>query len=171
MFSVTGLEFSFTQAPPSMKSVLQAFWLLTVTFGNVFVAVIAESKLVRSQAAEFFLFAALMAIDCLIFIWLAIKYKYRDEVESASAHDTSGSVATVNMTGSPDNVLNQTFITSNGLGATVEAIAAGQTVINARSSLSGGSCDDQPLDESPKCLKQRSSNGKRGADNYGYSDI
>lgn len=28
MFSVTGLEFSFTQAPNSMKSVLQAAWLL-----------------------------------------------------------------------------------------------------------------------------------------------
>lgn len=28
MFSVTGLEFSFTQAPQSMKSVLQAAWLL-----------------------------------------------------------------------------------------------------------------------------------------------
>lgn len=32
MFSVTGLEFSFTQAPQSMKSVLQAAWLLVSIF-------------------------------------------------------------------------------------------------------------------------------------------
>ena len=42
MFSVTGLEFAFTQAPESMKSLLQAAWLLTVAFGNLIVLVIAE---------------------------------------------------------------------------------------------------------------------------------
>merc|ERR1719431_2048360 len=41
MFSVTGLEFSFSQAPDSMKSVLQAAWLLTTAFGNVIVILIA----------------------------------------------------------------------------------------------------------------------------------
>lgn len=40
MFSVTGLEFSFTQAPESMKSVIQGCWLLTVAFGNVIVVII-----------------------------------------------------------------------------------------------------------------------------------
>ncbi|XP_063706988.1 peptide transporter family 1-like isoform X2 [Culicoides brevitarsis] len=76
MFSVTGLEFSFTQAPQSMKSVLQAAWLLTVAFGNLIVVIIAEAKAFDSQAAEFFLFAGLMAVDMGIFIILAIKYKY-----------------------------------------------------------------------------------------------
>lgn len=49
MFSVTGLEFSFTQAPASMKSVLQACWLLSVAIGNMLVVVIAELKLFESQ--------------------------------------------------------------------------------------------------------------------------
>lgn len=40
MFSVTGLEFSFTQAPESMKSVIQGCWLLTVAFGNLIVVII-----------------------------------------------------------------------------------------------------------------------------------
>lgn len=42
MFSVTGLEFAFTQAPESMKSLLTAAWHLTVSVGNLIVIIIAE---------------------------------------------------------------------------------------------------------------------------------
>ncbi|XP_058985772.1 peptide transporter family 1 isoform X2 [Musca domestica] len=76
MFSITGLEFSFTQAPQSMKSVLQACWLLSVAIGNMLVVVIAELKFFESQAAEFALFAGLMIIDMFIFMLLAMRYKY-----------------------------------------------------------------------------------------------
>ncbi|XP_017074940.1 peptide transporter family 1 isoform X3 [Drosophila eugracilis] len=80
MFSVTGLGFSYSQSPPSMKSVLQACWLLTVAFGNVIVVVIAELKFFDSQASEFFLFAGLMFVDMLIFMFVAYYYKPYDEV-------------------------------------------------------------------------------------------
>ncbi|XP_055389659.1 peptide transporter family 1 [Condylostylus longicornis] len=75
MFSVTGLEFSYSQAPKSMKSVLQACWLLTVAFGNVIVVIIAEAKIFSSQAFEFFLFAGLMFVDMFFFAFLAYRYK------------------------------------------------------------------------------------------------
>ncbi|XP_017074938.1 peptide transporter family 1 isoform X2 [Drosophila eugracilis] len=78
MFSVTGLEFSYAQAPPSMKSVLQACWLLTVAFGNVIVVIIAEAALFESQASEFFLFAGLMFADMLIFMVMAYYYVPND---------------------------------------------------------------------------------------------
>lgn len=78
MFSVTGLEFSYAQAPPSMKSVLQACWLLTVAFGNVIVVIIAEAALFESQASEFFLFAGLMFADMLLFMFMAYNYKPND---------------------------------------------------------------------------------------------
>uniref|UniRef100_A0A8C6U2R8 Solute carrier family 15 member 2 n=1 Tax=Neogobius melanostomus TaxID=47308 RepID=A0A8C6U2R8_9GOBI len=42
MFSITGLEFSYSQSPANMKSVLQAGWLLTVAFGNIIVLIVAE---------------------------------------------------------------------------------------------------------------------------------
>ncbi|XP_030380895.1 peptide transporter family 1 isoform X2 [Scaptodrosophila lebanonensis] len=76
MFSVTGLEFSFTQAPASMKSVLQACWLLAVAIGNMIVVVIAEIKFVDSQSAEFALFAGIMFMDMLLFLLLARSYTY-----------------------------------------------------------------------------------------------
>jgi len=78
MFSVTGLGFSYSQSPPSMKSVLQACWLLTVAFGNVIVVIIAEAALFDSQASEFFLFAGLMFADMLIFMVMAYYYVPND---------------------------------------------------------------------------------------------
>ena len=43
-----------------MKSVLQAAWLLTVSFGNLLDVVIVEMEVSDKQSHEFFFFAALM---------------------------------------------------------------------------------------------------------------
>lgn len=51
MFSVTGLQFAFTQAPKSMKSLLQAGWLLTVAFGNLIVVIISEVSIFDRQVS------------------------------------------------------------------------------------------------------------------------
>ncbi|KAK1121557.1 hypothetical protein K0M31_010355 [Melipona bicolor] len=78
MFSVTGLEFAFTQAPVSMKSLLQACWLLTVAIGNLIVVIVAEISIFDRQVFEFILFAGLMFIDIIIFSIMAKFYKYVD---------------------------------------------------------------------------------------------
>lgn len=78
LISVTGLQFCFTQAPTSMRSVLQAVWLLTVAFGNLIVITVAKLKAFDKQSSEFFLFAGLMATDMLLFILLAYRYKSVD---------------------------------------------------------------------------------------------
>lgn len=75
MFSVTGLAFSYAQAPDTMKSVLQACWLLTVAFGNAILMIVVEIKFFESQAYEFLLFAILMFVDMIVFIILARRYK------------------------------------------------------------------------------------------------
>ncbi|EPQ13393.1 Solute carrier family 15 member 2 [Myotis brandtii] len=73
MFSVTGLEFSYSQAPSSMKSVLQAAWLLTIGVGNFIVLTVAQfSNLV--QWVEFTLFSCLLLLVCLIFSIMGYYY-------------------------------------------------------------------------------------------------
>lgn len=57
-----------------MKSVLQACWLLTVAFGNLIVAVIADLKIFPQQSHEFFFFSGLMIIDIIIFAIMAYFY-------------------------------------------------------------------------------------------------
>lgn len=76
LFSITGLEFSYSQAPATMKSCVQAAWLMTVAIGNLIIVVIAEARFFASQAAEFFLFAALMGVVILLFTIMAYFYNY-----------------------------------------------------------------------------------------------
>lgn len=81
MFSVTGLEFSYSQAPSNMKSVLQAGWLLTVAVGNIIVIIVAGASQIDKQWAEYVLFAALLFVVCIIFAIMASFYTYVDPNE------------------------------------------------------------------------------------------
>ncbi|KAK3578075.1 hypothetical protein CHS0354_032726 [Potamilus streckersoni] len=79
LVSITGLAFSYSQAPDSMKSVVQSFWLLTVSFGDLVVIIVANIHSIPNQTAEFFLFAVLMAVDTVIFMVMSMFYKYRSD--------------------------------------------------------------------------------------------
>uniref|UniRef100_A0A8C8VQ73 Solute carrier family 15 member 1 n=1 Tax=Pelusios castaneus TaxID=367368 RepID=A0A8C8VQ73_9SAUR len=81
VFSVTGLAFSYSQAPSNMKSVLQAGWLLTVAFGNIIVLIVAGASKLGEQWAEYVLFAALLLAVCVIFSIMAYFYTYVDPAE------------------------------------------------------------------------------------------
>jgi proton-dependent oligopeptide transporter, POT family len=77
LVSATGLEFAYSQAPRRVKSSIMGFWQLTVTFGNKLVAVVllvGEMKLEKF----FWLFSGLMAGAAVLFMIIAIFYKYRD---------------------------------------------------------------------------------------------
>ncbi|XP_061664621.1 solute carrier family 15 member 1b [Syngnathoides biaculeatus] len=78
VFSVTGLEFSYSQAPSNMKSVLQAGWLLTVAVGNIIVLIVAEAVTLEDQWAEYILFASLLVGVCISFAVMAYFYTYID---------------------------------------------------------------------------------------------
>uniref|UniRef100_A0AAF5RWP1 POT family protein n=1 Tax=Wuchereria bancrofti TaxID=6293 RepID=A0AAF5RWP1_WUCBA len=85
LFSVTGLEFSYSQAPPNMKSVLQAIWLMTVFLGNVIDMLISGSHIVAEPATEFFVYAFMTVIVIGVFIGLAIRYDYNNYRENKDA--------------------------------------------------------------------------------------
>ncbi|KAM4795967.1 solute carrier family 15 member 1 [Rhinophrynus dorsalis] len=87
VFSVTGLEFSYSQAPSNMKSVLQAGWLLTVAVGNIIVLIVAGASGLGEQWAEYILFAALLVAVCIIFAVMAYFYTYVDPAEIEAQFD------------------------------------------------------------------------------------
>lgn len=77
LFSTTGLEFAFTQAPKSMKSTLMSFWLLTASIGNLLVAEFAalNGKLTGSSPfTSFVFFSVLMGMVTILFTLLARRY-------------------------------------------------------------------------------------------------
>lgn len=74
LVSVTGLEFSYTQAPRAMKSTIMSIWLVTVALGNFLTA--AVSALNRFQGASYFwFFAALMLAGAVGFAFVARRYR------------------------------------------------------------------------------------------------
>lgn len=75
LISIPLMHFSYSEAPSSMKTILQALRMLSVGLGNLIVAIVAGSKLIDSQMYEFVLFAGLMFVDMIIFAFLAKRYK------------------------------------------------------------------------------------------------
>ncbi|CAH1102185.1 unnamed protein product [Psylliodes chrysocephalus] len=88
MFSITGLEFSYSQAPVTMKSLLQACFLLTTAFGNLIIVVIESIKIFDKQSNDFFLYTGLMVIDIVIFAFMAMRYKYVNFEDSDVSEET-----------------------------------------------------------------------------------
>jgi len=80
MVSVTGLEFAYTQAPRRMKALLMGFWMLTVSLGNILVALLSGlGNLPRSQF--FWIFAGLMLAASVLFGLRAAFYRYKSYVQ------------------------------------------------------------------------------------------
>ncbi len=90
LVSATGLEFAYSQAPPSMKGTLMSFWTLSVTVGNLWVllanaGVRNETVLARiadtgmgTAAFQMFFFAAFAAVAALAFGLYARRYREVD---------------------------------------------------------------------------------------------
>ncbi|MEC9005504.1 MAG: POT family MFS transporter [Nitrospirota bacterium] len=81
MVSITCLEFSYTQAPRVMKSVVMALFLLSVSLGNVFTALVnyfiqnQDGSVILEGAAYYWFFAGVMLVASLAFIWVARRYR------------------------------------------------------------------------------------------------
>lgn len=87
MVSITSLEFAYTQAPNKMKSLIQAMSLLSMSLGNIIVAVVNKaienpdgtSKL--PGASYYWFFAIVMFATSVLFIPIAMRYKPKDHIQ------------------------------------------------------------------------------------------
>jgi proton-dependent oligopeptide transporter, POT family len=87
MVSITALEFSYTQAPNSMKSLIMGFYLLSVSFGNFIAAAVnglieRPDGTMRLTGPEYFwFFTILMLVTAVFFIIVAVKYKEKTYIQ------------------------------------------------------------------------------------------
>ena len=81
MVSITCLEFSYTQAPKTMKSFVMAFYFMSVAVGNLFTSAVnffiqnADGSSKLEGAEYFWFFTVLMAITALLFLFVVRFYK------------------------------------------------------------------------------------------------
>ncbi len=91
MVSITCLEFSYTQAPKTMKSFVMAFFMMSVAIGNLFTS--AVNFLIRNEdgtsqlagAAYFWFFTALMLGTALLFLIVVHFYQEKTYIQNEQA--------------------------------------------------------------------------------------
>ncbi|MEZ5475893.1 MAG: oligopeptide:H+ symporter [Steroidobacteraceae bacterium] len=95
LVSATGLEFAYSQAPPSLKGTIMSFWMLSVTFGNLWV--LMTNAAVRNETATrliastglgetaflMFFFAAFAFVAAACFALYTRRYPLQDHYRSA----------------------------------------------------------------------------------------
>ena len=87
MVSITGLEFSYTQAPNTMKSFIMGLWLLSVSLGNLIAALVNQfvSSLKDASggftALYFWFFVGLMLFTAICFTFVALRYKEESYIQ------------------------------------------------------------------------------------------
>jgi len=88
MVSITGLEFSYTQAPNSMKSFIMGLWLLSVSLGNGVTALVnallvnPDGTYKLNGSEYFWFFAGLMFVTAVAFIFAALRYKVESYIQT-----------------------------------------------------------------------------------------
>lgn len=75
------MNFSYTIAPRSMKTTIQAFSNLSIGVGNLIVIIVVKSNLFDSQIYEFLLFSGLIFVDMILFAYLAKRFKRFESIK------------------------------------------------------------------------------------------
>ena len=87
LVSITCLEFSYTQAPKKMKSFIMSVFLLSISLGNTFAAivnaVIENEDGTRKLAGSnyFWFFTIVILVTAIIFIFVAKRYKEQSYIQ------------------------------------------------------------------------------------------
>ncbi len=95
MVSITCLKFSYTQAPKTMKSFIMGVFLLSISLGNAFTAIVnkfiqnpdGSSKL--EGASYFWFFAIAMVVTAALFVPVARRYKVKTYIQDETTEESS----------------------------------------------------------------------------------
>jgi len=95
MVSITCLEFSYTQAPKRMKSFIMAVFLLSISLGNAFTAVV--NIFIRNEdgtnklpgASYYWFFTIVMSATAILFIPVARRYPVKNYIQDEAATEES----------------------------------------------------------------------------------
>ena len=86
LVSITGLEFAYSQAPVTMKSVCQAAWLFTVAVGNLVVVIVTQINplnymrdLKHRDAYNYLLYSGILLLALALYGFLASGYAYLED--------------------------------------------------------------------------------------------
>lgn len=91
LVSITCLEFSYTQAPNRMKSLIMSFYMLSVTLGNLLVSV--TNQLIKNPdgttklpgASYYWFFTGLMVVASFGFLAVAFTYRGKTYIQQGEA--------------------------------------------------------------------------------------
>jgi POT family proton-dependent oligopeptide transporter len=96
MVSITTLEFSYTQAPRRMKSFIMAVYMLSVSLGNLFVAVVngviqRPDGTTRLEGATYYWFftGTMLATACVFLVFMQF-YRGRTYIQGEDEHPSTG---------------------------------------------------------------------------------
>ncbi len=93
MVSITCLEFAYTQAPPTMKSFVMAFFMLSIAAGNLFTGLVnflieGEDAAVHLAGADYYVFfTTLMLVTAAAFTVVMRRYRGRTYLHPQVAAD------------------------------------------------------------------------------------
>ncbi len=95
MVSITCLEFSYTQAPKKMKSFIMAVFLLSISLGNAFTAIVNSFKehgygsRMLAGANYYWFFTIVMLATAVLFIPIARRYPVKDYIQDEAPAESS----------------------------------------------------------------------------------
>ena len=94
MVSITGLEFSYTQAPMKMKSFIMSIFLLSIALGNAFTAGVnavierPDGSNLLVGANYYWFFGGAMLVSAILFIPVARCYPVKDYIQDEASAES-----------------------------------------------------------------------------------